>query len=64
MIIIGGILISAGKFIGTTNTSLEFVEEKITIVSTDVKDIKNMIFGKYVAPVLITKTDEKDKTDD
>lgn len=44
-----GVLISSGmwfgKFVGTTNTSLKYVEEKVTVVASDVKDIKSILIS-------------------
>lgn len=40
-----GIFVWFGQFVGTTNTSLKYVEEKVTVVASDVKDIKNMLIS-------------------
>ena len=45
-ITLGGIILAAGQFIGTTNTSLKYVEEKITVVADDVKEIRDVLSNK------------------
>lgn len=61
IIVIGGIFIGVGRFIGTTNTKLVYIEDKITVVSTDVKDIKNIMINNYItsSPEIAKINEEK-----
>lgn len=64
-ITIGGILVSAGKFIGTTNTSFKFLEEN-TVAATaerkelhdDLGDIK-IIMTNHMVDSTTVKIDEE-----
>lgn len=43
LLTISAIIFGAGKFVGTTNEALIRVEDKIDVVATDVKSIKENI---------------------
>jgi len=62
IITIGGLLVGFGSFVGTTNTSIKYVEEKITVVGEDVKDIKDLMIDHIViSKKRVAKLDEEEK---
>lgn len=57
IITICGIFVWFGQFVGTTNTSVKFLSEKITVVASDVKDIKSILIAGDLSGKKIAKGD-------